>query len=290
MQDFVLRIRDDRSSDSTFAIASEYARKYPGKVFAEQNLENSGGAKRNFMKMMIDYKDEYVMLCDQDDVWLPDKIEKSLEKMKEMERKYGKQTPILVHTDLKVVDENLDIISQSYKKMANSSYKKNALNNVVTMNIVTGSTALYNRALADEIMVEPDFYVIHDWWLALTAAALGKMGAIYEPTALYRQHGDNDIGAKKVLSPGYIVYVLTHLDKMSEKVNDSYKQAGSFLSYYKNRLTGDEKKLLEAYSKIPEMSRFGRLRTVMKHKTFMHSFSRKAARMILLLKERRVVK
>jgi len=161
-KDFKLFIRDDKSTDETFSIAQGYERKYPGKIFAMQNSENTGGAKRNFIKMMIEHKDEYVMLCDQDDVWLPDKIEKSLEKIREMEEYYGTSMPILVHTDLKVVDEGLNVISHSYEAMANTSFKNNALRNLLTMNIAAGCTALYNRALADIIQAEPSYFVIHD--------------------------------------------------------------------------------------------------------------------------------
>jgi glycosyltransferase involved in cell wall biosynthesis len=288
VRDFRLYIRDDKSTDGTFRIAAGYAAKHPDRVTATQNERNTGGAKFNFMGMMAEHKDDYVMLCDQDDVWLPDKIEKSLAKMSEAEREHGAATPILVHTDLTVVDERLGVISRSYRRMANASYRKNALNNVLTMNIASGCTTLYNRALADLINGVPDYFVIHDWWLALTAAAFGKIVALDEPTVLYRQHGGNDIGAKKVLSSGYIRYVLANLDTMAAKIDDSYKQAGAFLAHHRDRLTEGQKKLLGAYMSIPWQTRAGRVGTVLKHGTLMHGIARKTARTMILLRERRV--
>jgi len=282
-QDFKLYIRDDKSTDGTYSIIEKFASENPGRIISELNETNTGGTKYNFMNMMIDHRDDYIMLCDQDDVWLPDKIEKSLDKMKALEKKCGRHTPVLVYTDLKVVNDTLDLISSSYEKMSNKDFRKSSLSFTVTMNNAAGCTIMYNRALGNMIQAVPEFIVMHDWWLALIAAAFGETGVIRTPTVLYRQHGDNIKGAKKVLSPVYIFYVLTHLKTMAAMIDDSYRQAGSFLSHYDNKLTGEQLELLKAYSSIPDMSRFRKLRTVFKHKTFMHGFARKAAQVMILL-------
>ena len=285
-EDFKLYIHDDKSTDGTFYVATEYAMKNPQRVLALRNKENTGGANLNFIKMMVEYKDDYVMLCDQDDIWLPDKIEKSLRKMKKMEQAYGASTPLLVHTDLKVVDENLNVIRSSYRRMANIGYKFKALNNLVTMNVQTGCTIMYNRALADLIVDEPDFFVMHDWWSALIAAAFGEIGSVYKQTVLYRQHGGNDVGAKKARSPKYIKYVLTHIDIMAGKINNSYKQAGSFLKLYGDKLSVEQKELLAAHAGMPGLTKTGKLRTMLKYKTFLYGLARKTAQVIVLLFER----
>jgi len=281
--DFKLIVSDDRSTDGTFQIVKEYCAKYPDIVFAEQNAENTGGAQYNFMKMMVGYKDDYLMLCDQDDVWLPEKIEKTLAKMNELESAYGASTPLLVHTDLKVVDENLNIISPSYRKMANKSYKFNALNNILAMNIPAGCTVMYNRALADLVAAEPGHMVMHDWWLSLTAAAFGKIAAIEEPTILYRQHSANSLGAKRARSPGYVRFVLTNIDVMAEKINGSYRQAASFLDMYGGKLSKEQKELVTAHASMPRLTKPGKLRTMLKYKTFLYGAARKIAQVIVLI-------
>ena len=285
-QDFKLYIRDDKSTDSTFSIALKYASENPGKVFAESNETNTGEARFNFIEMMIDLKDDYIMLCDQDDVWQPDKIEKSLDTIQALEDKHGRDTPLLVHTDLNVVNDNLDVISSSYEKMSNKDFRKTSLSFAVTMNNAAGCTIIYNRALGNLIQAKPGFIVMHDWWLTLTAAAFGKIGVISEPTVLYRQHDDNSKGAKKVLSPGYILFVLKNIKTMASMINDSYKQAGSFLETFKDKLTGDQLELLKAYASIPGLSRVKKLRTVFKYKTFMHGVARKTAQLMILLGHR----
>jgi len=205
-RDYKLYIRDDNSTDGTYPIITGYAAKNPGKIFVSQNEENVGGAKNNFIKMMIGHKDDYIMLCDQDDIWLPDKIEKSLSKIKEIEQESGLTTPIMVHTDLTVVDEDLNVISMSYEKMSNKDFDQNSLKSTVTMNNAAGCTIIYNRALADLIQAEPEFIVMHDWWVSLIAASFGKIGVINEPTVLYRQHRGNVSGPKKVLSFRYVFF------------------------------------------------------------------------------------
>jgi len=281
--DFKLYIQDDKSTDGTFYTTTKYAMENPDRVIAYKNEENTGGAKHNFLKMMIEYKDDYVMLCDQDDLWLPDKIEKSLRKMKEMESAHGSSTPLLVHTDLKVVDDNLNIIRSSYRRMANTSFKFTALNNLVTMNIVTGCTIMYNRALADMLTAEPDFFVMHDWWAALVAAAFGKIGSIRKRTVLYRQHTENDIGAKKARSVKYVRYVLTHIDIMAEKLYNSHRQAGSFLDMYEGRLSDEQRELLAAHASMPELTKKEKLHLMFKYKTFLCGTARKIAQVIVLL-------
>ncbi|MDR2598930.1 MAG: glycosyltransferase family 2 protein [Oscillospiraceae bacterium] len=283
-KDFVLIINDDKSTDSTFSVISEYANEYPGKVIVTQSEINTGGAKYNFLKMMISYKDDYIMLCDQDDVWLPTKIEITMQKMQIIEEKYGKNTPVLIHTDLIVADENLNAIRQSYRKMSKNNYKNNSLNNLLAMNISTGCTSMYNRALADLIVNEPGYFVMHDWWLGLTATAYGKIAGINEQTVLYRQHSENSLGAKKALSLKYIKFVLTNNEVMYEKINNSYLQAAAFLSEHKDKLTEKQKELVLTHAKMQEFSKCKKLCVMIKNKTYLHGLSRKIAQTIVLIK------
>ncbi|MCL2221737.1 MAG: glycosyltransferase family 2 protein [Oscillospiraceae bacterium] len=283
VKEFRLYILDDRSSDNTFSIACEYARRYPGMIIAEQNEVNTGGAKQNFMRLMMRTRDDYIMLCDQDDIWLDDKIELSLERMIEMENTYDSSTPILVHTDLTVTDESLQIISDSYKSMANIDFGFNRLNNLVAMNIPTGCTIMYNRALSMLITVQPDFFVMHDWWVSLIAASFGEIGYVDAPTVLYRQHERNSIGAKRVLSLEYVRYVLSNINVMAEKLDNSYRQARSFLKIYSDDLNGVQMELFSAHGLMNRRSKFGKLCTMIRYNTFLYSVARKVGQVIVIL-------
>ena len=210
IQDFRLFICDDASTDDTYSMLSDYSNKNPGKIHVSRNRKNSGGAKHNFIEMMINHKDDYVMLCDQDDVWLPTKIEVTLAKMREMESEFGSETPLLVHSDLVVVSKKLETIFPSFKIAMNADYSKTELQNQIIQNTLTGCKVMYNKSLADLITEVPEYMVMHDWWLIIIASAFVVIGTINEPTILYRQHEDNDIGAKNVRSLNHILYELHH--------------------------------------------------------------------------------
>ncbi|MDD4782006.1 MAG: glycosyltransferase, partial [Tissierellia bacterium] len=102
-QDWFLYIKDDCSIDNTLDIALEYERKYIDKIKVIKSDIPSGSAKNNFFSMLPYSQNDYIMTCDQDDIWLPNKIELTFNKMKDVEKE-NSNIPILIHTDLKVVD------------------------------------------------------------------------------------------------------------------------------------------------------------------------------------------
>ena len=279
-RDFRLYIRDDKSTDGTFSIISEFAADNPGMIFAETNETNTGEARFNFIKMLIDFKDDYIMLCDQDDVWLPDKIEKSLKMIKTLEDKHGRDTPLLVHTDLKVVNDDLDVISSSYEKMSNKDFRKTSLNSTVTMNNAAGCTIIYNRALGNLIRAKPGFIVMHDWWLTLTAAAFGKTGVISEPTVLYRQHDDNELGANRRTPSAHLLHKVFNFGEVKETLERTYRQADSFLILYKAMLTPNDMALITAYASIPHKRKMEKVRILFRYKTWKNGFIRKFAQIL----------
>ena len=281
-QDFKLYISDDRSTDDTFSILSKYSEEYRDKIFIRQNEKNTGGAEHNFIKMMIEHKDDYLMLCDQDDVWLPDKIERTLLKMKEMEAELGADTPILVHTDLCVVDENLKIISPSFKAAMNANFNKTELRNLIIQNTLTGCTAMYNRALANLITDIPQYMVMHDWWLILIASAFGKIASIDEQTILYRQHSKNEIGAKDVRKLSYKLRRFFTYNDIKTALNITYLQAQSFYAMYKDKLSAEQKELITSYCDIPNHNKLVRAARSVRLGTLKNGFSRRIAQFIFI--------
>ena len=282
-QDFVLYINDDNSDDNTYKIAYEYSSKYPEKVIVTKNNKNTGSAKHNFINMMIQHKNDYVMLSDQDDVWLPNKIEITYNEIKKCEAEYDASTPILVHTDLKVANNDLTkIISQSYKEAMNSDYNRTLLRNQIIQNTPTGCTMIYNRSLADLIINEPDYLVMHDWWIVLIAAAFGKIVPMDSQTVLYRQHNNNEVGAKDVRTLKYKIGKLVRYNEIKDALKNSYKQAKCFLSIFKDKLTDEQIKLLTDYSNIPNRTKMMRFITICRLGTFKTGFARKVAQVLFI--------
>jgi glycosyltransferase involved in cell wall biosynthesis len=280
--DFVVHIHDDHSTDKTWEIIKSYESRNPGKIIVFQNPHNSGGAQHNFINMMINVKDEYVMLCDQDDVWMPDKVEKTIKKIRDLETLYGKDTPILVHTDLTVVNENLGVISPSYRRAMKVGYYRIKLRHLIIQNIVTGCSAAYNRSLASLMMAAPDYMVMHDWWLGLIAAAFGRIGYLNEPSLLYRQHAANQMGAHDVRTLGYKLKKLTHGNDVRQIISRTYRQAAAFLRMYWPLLSTEQITLLTAYVQIPQEHKLMRCMWIIRLGVLKHGISRKIAHFLFV--------
>lgn len=274
-QDFHLYVSDDCSADETVAILGEYADRYPGRISVDIRSGNSGHAKNNFLSMMLSVKDaEYFMLCDQDDVWLPGKIEHSMDAMHALERKYGAEIPLLVYTDLRVTDKELNVISPSFSRSNGIAPGDDRLNSQTVQNTLTGCTALYNLPLA-RVLRSPGFCTMHDSWLMQTAVALGHTAYLPEATVLYRQHGANRVGAKRVRSPKYILRQIAGWKEVKKSLNETYTQAESFLRAYDDLLTDGQKEFLRDYAAIPGHRKLRRLSETVRLRAYKHGFLRR---------------
>ena len=158
------------------------------------------GAMRSFERLFeqADQAD-YIAFADQDDVWLPDKLAIQMEAMRQAEAKWGKDCPIVVHTDLRVVDEHLNTIAESFWKYSFIvpeliDYNVNYL---AIGNSVTGCAMLCNQAARRVSLPFGEHAYMHDAEIAMrTLLSGGHVVPVYKQTVLYRQHGDNEVGAQ----------------------------------------------------------------------------------------------
>ena len=280
-QNFMIHIQDDHSTDETLSILNGYAANYPEKIFVHKCAENSGGAKWNFLDLMVRFQSDYVMLCDQDDVWLPDKIALTLETMQATEKKHGVQTPILVHTDLTVVDESLALIDESLNRMLDLRMQYAEISSQSAQNTVTGCTVMYNRALAQLIRI-PQVCIEHDWWLGLIAVSFGEKAYLPEKTLLYRQHGANVVGAKKVVSFSFIMNKILHPQKIHEQLDETYRQAGEFLRVYQDRINPAQRSFFSEYASIPNHGKIQRWMISQRLSTLKRGLIRRLAQLLYI--------
>ncbi len=218
-KNFNLIISDDCSNDMTRNILKEYEKKDPRiKVyFQEENL----GYVKNFEFLLNKVENELYMLSDQDDVWMPQKIEKTYNYLKQ-------QNADLVFTDLIVVDETLnemypsfnDLMKYSKKAKKYSDYRLEYL-----YNCVTGCTLMSKKKFLENILPVPDNsqYVIHDFWIPLVVSLKGKIKYLDEPLIKYRQHGNNQVGAK-TKGNGYTKFedLRNHFIEVKIEILDTY--------------------------------------------------------------------
>lgn len=274
-----LVLSDDGSSDGTQFILEEYVEKYPEKVMFYKSGQRFGNAGKHFMHLLKQFCDSpYIMFCDQDDVWHKDKIRKTLLKMQQVER--GEAIPAMVHTDLRVVDSELQEINSSFWRHSNLDGSRLALNQLLVQNVVTGCTMMINRPLAELACREtPDEMIMHDWWLALLAAACGKADFIAERTIDYRQHGNNSVGAKDVRSKEYLWYRLRS-KSMRNALKDNAKQAEALLQHYKEVLKSEQIEVIQAFIKAQKASFFRRNHLYIKYGLLKYGVVRKTAQLL----------
>lgn len=261
VDEWKLIIRDDGSTDRTVEIAEQYANQYPDKIFFYLCDTPSGSAQNNFFRLLSMVDTEYCMTCDQDDIWLPGKIEKTLKKMQALEIQYGIEVPLLVHTNVKVVDAQLHQINASFIDMLNLDPSRSKINQILTQNIVTGCTLMINRALLKQMQLQPypEYTLMHDWWLALIAAAFGRIGWIAEPTVLYRQHNANQVGAKDARKFSYNWQRFCDQLASRDILRDTYRQAACFQEIYGKQLDLPIQYMIETFSKLSSYPKIKRI-------------------------------
>ena len=263
-QQWTLIIHDDNSTDNTVNIIYEYQTKYPNKITYIDDIKSFGSASGNFRFLVEKSKADYVMFCDQDDIWLSNKVALTLEKMYSLEATYPNK-PLLIHTDLTVVDESLNTVADSYWNYQHLHPTFNRLNELLVQNVITGCTIMINQKLRTKALPIPDGVIMHDWWFGLVASSFGRIGYLNTSTILYRQHNNNDIGAVK-----FNIKTILHKAISLPKVNISkyIRQANLLLELYKDDLSPDQKLLLSNFVKIENSPWLKSKMILFKHKIF----------------------
>lgn len=236
-----LYIHDDGSTDQTCSILQEYAEKHPNQI-TFLNYPPQGGAMKNFMSLLERVDATYYMFSDQDDVWKKDKIEKEVEQMNSEELKYGGNKPIIVFSDLFVVDSQLNLISESFLKYSGIHPEfLTSFDELAASNLITGCTMLFNHAAQKSIQYPYTSATMHDTWITLcTAKAHGVLSYLSEPLVYYRQHGNNTLGAVNIKHLT-ISYRVRHLYRILKLNKDTYCMMralgyGSIIKYIYNKL------------------------------------------------------
>lgn len=275
-------ISDDMSIDGTREILDLYREKYPEKIITLQKSIHFGSARDNFLYLMKHAETKYLMFCDQDDIWEKNKILISLEKMIYLENQFGEDCPILIHTDLEVVDANLNRLASSFMKYSNLDSKRTKLNQLLIQNIVTGCTVMINSTLNKLALNYQDqrYILMHDWWLALTASIFGHIDFINISTVKYRQHNSNSVGAKNIRNIDYINSKIFENNNIRSSIITTTQQANQFLVSYADKIPAEYKKLLKNYANLYNNNKIFRIVYMFKCKVFKYGIMRKIAQIL----------
>lgn len=268
-RDFVCYIHDDGSKDNTVRIIKQYTTNYPDR-FIELNFPVCGSAKTNFWELMLRINTDVLFFCDQDDIWMQDKIEKLVSKIVEID----KNVPGLVFCDMKVVDSDLSEIDASFIHFSGYDTSRTRLCQLIPQNIAAGCCMAINRALKEEALRCPnvDSIRMHDWWLMLVASCVGKIVFVNESLQLYRQHIGNSLGAIKdkgfTASMSRVKRLLLgkQIRQTKKRIKEHQIQA-SLLYVYKGK-TVEIDEIIDFFAKIEEKNKIQRILGYCTYKIF----------------------
>ena len=278
--DFEILVQDDCSTDDTVGILNSYT---DPRIRFRVNDKPSGGAAQNFMSALLGWETaDYVMFADADDFWEPDKIRLTLDCMKRTEAGCPAGTPVLVHTDLSVVDRDLNLIAPSLWQYEKISPERTQLRQLLAQNNVTGCTVMINRALKERVPTAPASFVMHDWWLALCASAFGRIAFLHTPLIRYRQHGDNSVGAYDAGSLSASAKKMRDRERIERIYDQMSEQAGCFAEYYRDRLTEDQYAVCRAYAALRGLSKPGKILSIIRNGFWKNTLLRNVGQFIAI--------
>lgn len=230
-------IRDDGSTD---AASSDLVRSYAGLPGFKVTFETHVGVVTSFLTMLSRVADDvdYVAFCDQDDVWMPDKVSRAVTTL---ERTVSKDVPGLYCSRYAITDEKLSVRAYSIVPRRGPSFS-----NALVQNIAAGFTIVLNRAARRRIAHElPRAALMHDWWCYLVVSALGRV--VYDPfcSVLYRQHSANLVGERIGVSRQWAERITRFLRR--GRLQPLTEQACELMRIFGQDLASGEREILHRF-------------------------------------------
>ncbi len=272
-----LLLSDDGSTDGTRAIIARYVAHHPHRMRDVSPPRAFHDVTRHVEYLLGLTRSRYIMFCDQDDLWLPDKIERSLSALRALEDQAGDRgtmTPLLVHTDLRVVNARLQPITPSLWQAAKMPPAP-TFGGLLFHNTVTGCATTVNRAAVECSLPFPSEAIMYDWWIALVVQGLGRMRALPGPGLLYRQHGSNLLGARALDGRSLAADVISgrapeFYRLMRRRLLRTQRQTRAYLTRYEEALTPEVAAVAARYANLDRWGFYTRRRYALQDGYFDH--------------------
>ena len=262
-REIAILYQDDGSRDGTAELLRAWEKK-DARIHPAAEQGRHLGAAGNFFSMMRQAESDIYFFCDQDDFWEPEKVTALLRACREAEKELGEETPILVHSDAAIIDGEDRRIAPSFFCLQGWDPKATGLNRLLVQNNVTGCMMMVNRPLRDLVIRygDPEKMFMHDWFIALTAAAFGKIVFVDRPLTLYRQHGENAIGASRTGLVRRGIRALGERKKAKERIGLTYTHTRAFREAYGDALPEEAARTADAYLATQKMGKIRRIKTI----------------------------
>ena len=270
--DFIVLAQDDGSTDETPELLRNAAAQDERFCFGTEQGAHLGAAG-NFISLIRQTDADYCLLCDQDDVWEPEKIATLKQAIRDQEEAYGRNTPLLVHSDCSLIDENGLPAGVSFFRHQGWDPTALTLNRLLVQNNVTGCTLIMNRPLIDLTASHArakDLFM-HDWFIALTAASFGRIAFVDQPLTRYRQHAGNAIGASAKSLPARALAALRNRKEAKRRILLTYTHTKVFRKLYGDELPAAARKTVDSYLDTQRMKKIPRVLAVRRMGCIMQS-------------------
>ena len=243
-----LLVHDDGSTDQTLEILRRLSNDDARIVLIEDGVSHLGVA-HNFIHLIALSTAPYCMFCDQDDIWLPNKVEKMLHAIEPLDQ----TLPQALYTNAYLWNPERGILSDK-----NTLTYPTTIRQTLFLNTgIQGAAAIFNRKMC-EVMAQPlSYYAMHDHVLLLAGICFGQVHYLHESLMYYRQHEHNLTGnapgsiAKKIS----LMWQNRHVPLVSR---EHYEGLKAFYEHFQWKMSVDDKRLVQAFLSMPNQSFFAR--------------------------------
>ena len=253
--DWRLLVHDDGSTDHTIAILRRLSKQDSRIILIEDGIHGLGIA-RHFIHM-LQYSDApYCMFCDQDDIWLPSKVQTMYEAIRMLQQ----DCPQVVYANAYVWCPQQGIISHQTTLTYPTTLRQMLFLNTG----IQGASAIFNRAMCKCLRTPLDSYAMHDHALLLAGICLGKVQYIHQPLMYYRQHAHNATGhtAGSIWKKISHMWSNRHIPLVSQLHMEGVR---AFFTCFHQALSAEDKQLIEVFLQMPHQSFVTRLANIIRY-------------------------
>ena len=245
-QNITIEVCDDGSTDETCEIVERY-RQQDARIILHKNEKNLGYVL-NFMEGIRRSDADYIMLCDQDDMWNRDKVEKTLQHMKQEETLT--EGPVLVFADAMNYNSDTGEKMGRFHENSHLDVKKVDTAHLFMENKCIGCTIMLNRKIQSYLTELPSEIRVHDWWLALICSHFGRISYVDEPMLLYRQHGGNMIGGSSF--GDYFKSRIGAIEKQREALRKTFSQGEAFVCLFGEQMSEEQLDIAKKFAGLAQ--------------------------------------
>lgn len=229
-KNFEVIVVDDVSTDNTVVILEKYKQKYGLKYFVN---DKNMGVTKNFEKAILKCDGEYIALVDQDDIWLPNKLEVLYNNIGNFS---------LIYSNAGIVNEKSEIQNKTTKEIyplyGLDSQTKNIYTYIVLNSFILGCATMFKREILSDLFPIYQSSRNHDWWLTMCAYQKNGIKYLDEVLFYYRHHDNNYSRQEKKISfleKIFDFYSVKRVSDRKSKIIEQCKITDYILNYNRSQ-------------------------------------------------------